>query len=612
MRDQCQRELGFMELNTEIIPTLFRERTSAWSDNIAFRHKELGLWKSVTWGRYGQLAGYVASALVHIGLQKGDRVTIMSENCPEWVYADMGGLLAGGISAGIYPTDSDNQVHYILDNCRSRFHFVENEEQLDKILSVRSQLAALKKIIVFDMKGLKRFDDPMVMSFDSLLALGKSFEKDTASEIESRLSAIQPDDPAVIIYTSGTTGPPKGAMLSHRNIVATNHMQNTANPCYADDEVLSFLPLCHIAERNISVMNPLIVGYKINFAEGLDTVFENIQEIAPTVFFAVPRIWEKFYSTIVLAVNDGTWLEKKIYGWAIRNGERLADARRADNSAPLKLRTWAVLGNWLALRNLKKSIGLHRARQLTSGAAPISKDLLKFYNAFGLPMREVYGQTECCGPATIHHGDDVKVGTVGKALPGVQVKLSRQGEILIKGPNVFLGYFGAPEKTEETITTDGWLRTGDVGRLDEDGHLVVTDRMKDIIVTAGGKNITPSEIENQLKFSPYINDAVVIGDRRKYLSALIMIDEENTMRYAQENRVPFTTYSSLTRAQEIVELIEKEIDAVNRQFARVEQLKAFRLIDTKLTADDEEVTPTMKLKRKYVSEKFSDLIESMY
>lgn len=599
-------------IRMDTVPTLFWARVRQWSERTAMRQKDYGIWRSISWNEYGEKARQVCLGLISLGLEKGDRVTIMSENNSEWLYSDMGILAGGGVSVGIYTTDSAQQVEYILNNCGSKFHFAENEEQLDKILETRQNIVGLKKVIIFDMEGLRHFTDPMVISFKKLLDLGRELDTQDPGLFEKRLKEPQPDDLAILIYTSGTTGPPKGSMMSHRNIIVTNEIQDEANPCTQDDEVLSFLPLCHIAERNISTFNALRVGYTINFAEEPATVPENIREVSPTVFFAVPRIWEKFYSSLVLTMKDSTWFEKKAYDWALKTGMKTVQFRLNHHKPPARLQLLYRLADWTVLQNLKKSIGLDRARQLTSGAAPISPDLLLFYSALGLPIREVYGQTECCGPGTIHHGDDVKLGTVGKALPRCEVRIAETGEILLRGPNVFMGYWGDPERTKEAVDEEGWLHTGDVGRIDEDGHLIITDRLKDIIITAGGKNITPTEIENQLKFSPYINDAVVIGDGRKYLAALIMIDEDNVMKYAQENRIPFTTYKTLTQALEVIELIDQEVRKVNKKFARVEQIKRFRLLGIQLTTDDDEVTPTMKLKRKYISQKFKEEIEAMY
>jgi len=597
--------------NCDTVPKLFWQRVERWSHNTALREKECGIWQEITWRQYGQNAGYVALGLITLGLEKGDRVAIICENKPEWLYSDMGILSAGGVTVGIYTTDTSNQVEYLMNNCSAKFYIAEDEEQLDKILEVRHNIASLEKIIIIDMEGLRDFSDPMAMSFDELLELGKQNEEKESGRLKKRLQETRADDLAILIYTSGTTGPPKGAMISHDNILNVMEMQNEVNPGYKSDEGLSFLPLCHIAQRTASVFSQLLAGYKINFVEELDTVPENMREVSPTVFFAVPRIWEKFYSALILTMKDSTRLEKLAFKWATGVGQKVSEYRLKGNKPPIYLKALFKLADWTVLKNLKKVIGLDRARYCISGAAPISPDLLKFYHGLGIDIREVYGQTENCGPTSIHYENDVKFGTVGKALPRAQIKIAPDGEILLKGPHVFMGYYNNPAKTRETIV-DGWLYTGDVGRIDEDGHLIITDRKKDIIITAGGKNITPSEIENELKFSPYINDAVVIGDRRKYLTALVMVDDENVMKYAQDNRVPFTTYASLTKTKEVIELIQKEVDRANNKFARVENIKKFRLIDIQLTTDDEEITPTGKLKRNFVSEKFKEEIESMY
>jgi long-chain acyl-CoA synthetase len=575
------------------------------------REKDFGLWNDISWATYGEKARQVGLALLELGLERGDRAAIISDDVPEWLYCDLGIQCVGGVTVGIYPTDSPHQVHYVMEHSGSKFYFAEDEEQLDKVLEVRDRLPGLKKIIIFDMEGLRHFKDPMAMSFEELLELGKRVEERDPKLFEHRIQETQPEDTAFLIYTSGTTGPPKGAMISHRNLMTGFQSQRQVLTGFMNDELLTFLPLCHIAERGVTAMGMIMNGWVCNFAEEMDTVPQDIREVSPTVFFAVPRIWERFYSAMILRMKDATWLEKKAFRWAMAVGRACSDYRLHLREPPAHLKAAFAAVNWCVLSNLKKSVGLHRVRMCISGAAPISPDLLKFYHSLGIDMREVYGQTESTGAATMHFEGRTKFGTVGEPLPGIEVKTNEEGEILIKGPTVFKGYFRDPEKTAETVK-DGWLHTGDVGFVDEEGHVVIKDRLKDIIITSGGKNITPSEIENQLKFSPYINDAVVIGDGRKYLTALIMIDDENVMKYAQENRIPFTTYASLTKAKEVIKLIQQEVDEVNKKFARVETIKQFRLIDIQLTTDDEEITPTMKLKRKYINQKFKDLIESMY
>jgi long-chain acyl-CoA synthetase len=527
------------------------------------------------------------------------------------MFADLGVLCAGGVSNGIYPTDSPAQCEYLINDSSTVYAFVEDEEQLDKILEVRTSTPQLRKIVVIDLEGLRHLSDPQVMSLNSLCELGRAYAAQHPGVFEQRIAARRPDDLAILVYTSGTTGRPKGAMISHRNLIHVVRGYYDELGGDESDEKMCFLPLCHIAERVGGEYFSLYNGAVLNFVENPDTVPENVREIAPTTVTAVPRVWEKFYSAVTIAIKEATALQQAAYRWAIGIGARVADLYVAGKPIPWTLKASFTLGRWLALDNVRKLIGIHRAKFLVTGAAPISPDLVRWYLALGIPMLEVWGQTECAGAATFMPIDRIKPGSIGKAARFTQMTVSPEGELLVRGDNVFMGYLNQPQKTAETIR-NGWLHTGDVGAVDEEGFYRITDRMKDIIITAGGKNITPSEIENQLKFSPYITDAVVIGDRRAYLTALIMIDQENVEQYAQEHDIPFSNYASLCRASEIQRLIQGEIDRVNRQFARAEQIKTFRLIEQRLTAEDEELTPTMKLKRKLVQQKYAGLIESMY
>jgi long-chain acyl-CoA synthetase len=595
----------------DTLPRLFRHVVRERGERVAMREKHLGIWRGISWREYGEQAKRVGLGLVVLGLRSRDVVSIVADNMPEWLYTDLGVMSVGGIPNGIYTSDSARQIEYIVNDSGTRFFFAENEEQLDKILEVRGRCPGLVKIIVYDMEGLHGFRDEQVMPFEELLALGERYDREHPGTFDQMVEIAQPEDLAILVYTSGTTGPPKGAMLSHRNVLFQLAYADFITPLGEGDQQLSFLPLCHVAERTFTVFNPLHTGSTVNFAESVDTVPENIREVAPALFFAVPRIWEKFYSGVALRMRDATWLGRAAYGLALRVGLGVADRKIAGRKPSLLQRLAFRAADFLVLDNVKRSIGLHRARGAATGAAPIAPDLIRWYLALGINMIEVYGQTENTGLATAMPPDRMKLGTVGVARPGTEVRLSPDGEILLKGPHVFMGYYGKPEKTAETIV-DGWLHTGDVGTMDPDGFVRITDRMKDIIITAGGKNVTPSEIENQLKFSPYISDAVVIGDRRKYLSCLVMIDHETVAQFAQEKNVPFSNFASLCRAPEVQELIRGEIERVNRQLARVETVKTFRLIEQLLTPEDEELTPTMKLKRAYVNVKYKDLIDGMY
>ncbi|PYM84064.1 MAG: long-chain fatty acid--CoA ligase [Candidatus Rokuibacteriota bacterium] len=595
----------------DTLPRLFRHVVQQRGDAVAMREKDLGVWRAVTWRDYGERARRVGFGLVALGLRPRDVVSILAENGPEWLYTDLGTMSVGGVTNGIYTTDAPRQVEYIVNDSGTRFFFAGDEEQLDKILEVRARCPGLVKIVVFDVEGLHGFTDPQVMSFDDLLDLGARYEHEHPGAWDPLVEIARPDDLAILVYTSGTTGPPKGAMLSHRNIIFQLGFTDYLTPPREGDQQLSFLPLSHVAERTFTVFYPLSTGSTVNFAESIDTVPDNIREVAPAVFFAVPRIWEKFYSGVALRMREATRAGRLAYRWALGVGMRMAECRIQGRRPPLALRVLDRLADLIALDNVKRSMGLHRVRGAATGAAPIAPELIKWYMALGIDMREVYGQTENCGLATAMPADRIKLGTVGVARPGTEIRLSPQGEILLKGPHVFLGYYKNPERTAQTVI-DGWLHTGDVGRMDAEGFVTITDRMKDIIITAGGKNVTPSEIENQLKFSPYISDAVVIGDQRKYLSCLVMIDHETVAQFAQEKNVPFTNFASLCRATEVQDLIWSEIERVNKQLARVETIKKFRLIEQLLTAEDEELTPTMKLKRTFVNRKYKDVIDGMY
>ena len=595
----------------DTVPKMFWHGVATRRDEVILRQKEFGLWQSITWEQFGQIAREIGMGLVALGFAPGECASVLSNTNREWLYADFGILGAAGVSNGIYPTDAPMQVEYLCVDSSTVFVFVEDDEQLDKVLEVRARLPLLRKIIVFDMDGLREFNDAQVISLDALRVIGREYDAAHPGEWERRVVTRAPSDLAVLIYTSGTTGRPKGAMLSHANLMAAAKLYSEAYEQRVDDERMCFLPLCHVAERVVGVYTALLTGTRLNFVENPETVPENVREIAPTVFGAVPRIWEKFYSVVLIRMKEATRLAQLAYGIAIGIGYKVAAYRERCEPVPLHLRAAFFLARVLVLDNIRRAIGVHRARLLITGAAPISPDLLRWYMALGLEMIEVWGQTESGGISTSVPIGRMKPGSIGTPLPQTEVRLSPEGELLVRSPSVFMGYLNQPEKTAETLR-DGWLHTGDVGRMDNEGYFYITDRMKDIIITAGGKNITPSEIENQLKFSPYITDAVVIGDRRAYLTALIMIDHENVEKFAQDQSIPFSNYMSLCRRPEILELIEGEITRVNAKFARVEQVRKFRLIEQKLTAEDEELTPTMKLKRKLVNEKYRELIETMY
>ena len=596
----------------DTIARSFLRAAEVRGDRPAIREKTFGIWQPTSWREWLQISKEIAYALHAIGFKPGDVASIVANAVPEWVYADMGILCAGGVSSGIYPTDAAAQVEYLLNDSATQVIFAEDEEQLDKILACRARCPSLQRIIVFDMEGLNGFSDDMVMSLDEFRALGRNHMVGRESLWQDMINCRSAADLAVLVYTSGTTGPPKGAMHANRSVTHQMWHANDFIPAREDEDRLIFLPLCHVAERIGGYYISVALGSVMNFAESPETVPDNLREVQPTVFLAVPRIWEKFYSAITIALKDATPLQQWVYRHAIGIGYRMVDHRIEGKTPPLSLRIANRIAYRLAFRNIRRMIGLDRCRIAFTGAAPIAPDLIRWYLALGIDIHEVYGQTENCGVATMMPAERIKLGSVGKAVSWGEVALSPEGEILIKGDFLFMGYLNQPEKTAETIDPRGWLRTGDVGTIDNEGFVRITDRMKDIIITSGGKNITPSELENQLKFSPYISDAVVVGDKRPYLTCLVMIDQENVEKFAQDHDIPFTNYASLCRATEIQDLIWREIEAVNGNFARVETIKKFYLIERQLTPEDEELTPTMKLKRNFVNKRYAAEIDAMY
>ncbi|MEY4364043.1 MAG: hypothetical protein RLZZ24_1395 [Pseudomonadota bacterium] len=597
----------------DTITDIFWNAVNQRGSQLMMREKKFGIWQSWDWQQAGEAVRQISMGLMANGFEVGDCASILSNTRLEWVLADMAVLSAGGVSNGIYPTDSVSQVQYLCEDSRTTVLFVEDEEQLDKALMSRGQLPLLKLIVVIDTEGLTRYSDPMVISLQALRDQGRQHERTQPGLFERRRVSRRPEDLAILIYTSGTTGKPKGAMHSHAGMVYAMRGYSLYLAQDQRDERMLFLPLCHIAERLGGMYSCIYGGAILNFVENPDTVPENVREIAPTLFFAVPRVWEKFYSAVTIAIAEAGAFQQAIYRASLACGHAVAARVLRQQAVPLWLKLCFHVARLACLNNVRRMMGIQRAKFLGTGAAPISPDLVRWYLALGIPMLEVWGQTESGGASTFMPFDQIVPGSIGKACVYNEVKVDPlTQELLIRGPNVFMGYLNQPDKTAETIDAEGWLHTGDVGSVDAQGFFKITDRMKDIIITAGGKNITPSEWENELKFSPYVTDAVVIGDKRAYLTVIIMIDLDNVEKFAQDHDVPFSNYASLTRAPEVQSLIQAEIDKVNAKFARVEQIKQFRLLDTQLTAEDDELTPTMKLKRKLVEHKYKDLIDSMY
>lgn len=589
-------------------PELFFQQVEAQKDRVALRRKDYGIWNRLSWVQYGQKVREAAAGLLSLGLQRGDRVAILGDNRPEWLICHLATMTVGCATCGVYPTSAAEQVAYVVGHSESTVLFVENEEQVDKVLHISFELR-LKQVVIWDPKGLWGFSHERIIFFDEFMERGRGYLEAYPESVLERMETIDPEDTAMMIYTSGTTGPPKGAMLSHSNILNLTESFTKAYPFYETDEMLSYLPLAHIYENLISLFQAIWSGGTVNFVESIDTLAQNLREVSPTVFASVPRIWEKFASMIEIRMSDSTPLKRLFYRLAVLVGLRYIRAKKKTRERFL----WGFLYwplYWLVLYHLKRQLGFERARLAVCGAAPASPELFEYFNALGIPLREGYGQTESTGVISVQRINRPRWGFVGEPIPGIEVKIAEDGEILVKGPIVFKGYFKDPELTESTVK-DGWLHTGDVGVM-EDGFLKIMDRKKDILITAGGKNITPAFIENKLKFSSYIQDAVVIGDGRRYLVALILIDEDNVTKYAQDHRIPFTTFADLTQNPEILKLIDGEVSRVNKTLSQVETVKKFELLPRRFYEEDGDVTPTKKVKRRFLEERYADLINKLY
>ena len=606
---------------TTTVASLARDWARRAPHQVAMREKDLGIWQEHTWDQLWNDVMDAAHALVDLGLQPGDRVSIHSEDRPEWVVLDLATVALRGITVGLYPANPPAEVEYLLADSGATVHLAEDQEQVDKVFATPGTAAALKAIVYLEPRGLSEYDDPRLRSWEQFLERGRQHRAANPGAVEARMAAAEPDDVMTLVYTSGTTGPPKGAMLTNRNcafvverlVGLRERMPNGELPG-PDDLILTYLPLCHVAERIFSTWHLVSCGTVLNFAESIDTVSANLREVQPTLFFAVPRIWEKLHAGVLIRGNDASRFKRFVLRRGLKAAGRIGQTLVEHNGthttrSRLRYAVWYPL----VLRPLKERIGLRRCRYASSGAAPISPEVLQFFMGIGVPVFELYGMTENSGLATSNFPGRVSIGTVGEPYPGIELRLDPgTNEILTRHAGTFAGYWGKPDKTAETIDADGWLHTGDVGEWVDGTHLRIVDRIKHIIITSGGKNISPSEIENTLKTSPYVKEAMVIGDGRKYLTALIGIELDTVGDWALRRNIPYTTYRDLAEKPEVIELIDGVVHESNAKFASVEQIKQFRLMSKELDHEDGELTATQKIKRESIAAVFGDLIEAMY
>jgi long-chain acyl-CoA synthetase len=577
---------------TDTIPHRALRNATDKSSTIAYQAKVNGRWQPTTWRTYADQIRTAARAMIALGLPAGGKVSILGFNRPEWTIFDHAAMAAGGCPAGIYTTCSADEVAYIIHHSESRLVLVENAEQLAKVRAKRAELPMLEHIVM--MQGATFSPAADTLAWDEFMA--RAGAQGTDAMLDARLAAIQEHDLATLIYTSGTTGPPKGVMLSHRNLAWTADLLLDIGGRRDGEVSLSYLPLSHIAEQMCTIHMPATLGGTIYFAESIDKVPENLKDARPTAFFGVPRIWEKFHAGLAGKLAEATGVKKRLVDWARSVCAKVNAHRDRGESIPRVLDLQYRLATKLVISKIKAAMGFDRAQRLYSGAAPIAPDVLEFMASLDLPILEIYGQSEDSGPTSCNLVGRTRIGSVGVALPGLEVKIADDGEICVRGPNVFLGYYKEAAATAETLI-DGWLHSGDLGAFDKDGFLTITGRKKEIIITAGGKNIAPKNIEAMIKTSPLVGEAVVIGDRRKYLTALITLEPTAAKHVGLDE----------ARAQ-----VQATIDTANQSLARVEQIKKFAILARPFGVDSGELTPTLKIKRKAVAQIYAREIESMY
>ena len=592
-------------------PRLLIENARRLGNRVALREKDFGIWQTVTWRQFADHVRAFAMGLRALGVERGDKVAIIGDNRPEWLYAELAAQAIGGASIGIYQDSVAEEVRYLVEASDARVIVAEDQEQVDKIIEIWSHLRGVLKVIYYEPKGLRSYREPYLAGFPDIEELGRAFDRKHPGLFEAEVAQGHPDDIAILSTTSGTTGKPKLAMLTHRNLISQGAGLLAVDPLGPDDEFVSFLPLAWVGEQMITVAAGLQCGLTINFPESTDTVQENIREIGPRVMFSPPRIWENMLSQVQVKIQDTTRLKRAVYEWGLRQGYAMADARFNGATPGLLLRLKYALARLIVFEELKDHLGLRFIKRAYTGGAALGPDVFRFYHAIGVNLKQVYGQTESAGLSVIHRDGQIKFQTVGTPLPNTEVRIAANGEILVKGPSVFIGYYRNLEATAETLR-DGWLHSGDAGYFDEDGHLVVIDRAKDVMTLSDGTIFSPQFIENKLKFSPYVKEAVVFGGNWPFVTAIINIDFANVGKWAENAQISYTTYTDLAQKPEVYALIRRDVERTNADLPPAARIQRFLLLHKELDADDGELTRTRKVRRRLIAERYREIVEALY
>lgn len=606
------RQTG-IEINEDLtIPKLFSQQAARYGkDRVAMREKEFGIWRPITWQDYLENVKYLALGLISIGLEDGDKVAMIGDNRPEGLWAEMATLCARGVGVWLFQDCLIDEVKYIIDHSDTKFIFGEGQEEVDKAISIYNECPKLQKIIWDDPKGMRNYDEDYLISLKEVQELGRELEKEKPELFEEMVNKGSGEEVALLFYTSGTTALPKGALLSHHNMLTMGQHLMAVDPCLDSDDYVSYLPFAWIGEQMMSISCGLQIGYTLNFPEEPETAQENIREIGPHVMFAPPRMYEQMTRTVQVKYLDSGWIKRKFYEFSTYVGYKVANLKFDKKRVPFYWRFVEWLASISVQKKLKDHLGLSRVRNAYTGGAAMGPDHFRFFHALGVNLKQIYGQTEVAGISVVHRNGDIKFDTVGHPIPGTEVKIGEDGEILTRSPSVFQGYYKNPEATEKTLI-DGWLYSGDKGFIDDDGHLVVFDRTKDVFTLKDGKPFAPQYLETRLKFSPYIRDSWVIGDKKDYISAVLCIDYAVVGKWADEKKINYTSYQELSQMPEVYDLVENQIRQANKDLPDLAKVVKFTNLYKELDADDDELTRTRKLRRAFVEQRYEDILNALY
>ncbi len=605
-----------LDPSPDTFPKLALQNARRLSGKVAIREKHLGIWQSYTWSQYAEQARLIALGLAALGFARGDKTAVVGDNRPALYWAMLATQALGGVAVPLYQDSIEKEMEYIVDHAEARFAIVEDQEQVDKLLHVREQCPGLEYVIYDDPGGLRHYKDSCLLSLRELQERGRKFAEDRPGYFEQEVAKGAAEDTAVIAYTSGTTGQPKGAMLSHRNLIETARSAVARERLDETEEVMAYLPMAWIGDHMFSFSQSMVAGFTTNCPESAETVLADLKEIGPTYFFAPPRIWENILTSVMIRVDDTAWIKRGLVRFFLDLARRVERCRLGHRPVALRDRLLYPLGRLLVYGPLRDNLGMSRIRVAYTAGEAIGPELFEFYRSLGINVKQLYGMTESSALICIQQDGDVKLDTVGPPLPGVEVRVSPSGEVLYRSPGVFQGYYKNPEATRETLV-EGWVHSGDAGFFDKDGHLKIIDRARDVGRLAGGTIFAPKYLENKLKFSPYIKEAVCVGDGRPFVAALLNIDLVSVGNWAERRGLAYTSYTDLAQKPEVYELIRQEVVRVNRSLLEDEalrgaQIRRFLLLHKELDPDDQEITRTRKVRRGFVGQKYAPLIEALY